>query len=238
MPFFRIDRELHFFAHVPKCAGASVEVYLRKRFGEIAFANSQFYNVPEAQRWTKSSPQHMDIEALGRLVPPGWITSSFAVVRHPVTRLRSAYDYQLTGEKTVPEGMDINAWFLDWVAQRDEMPFRYDNHPRPAADLVPPGATVFRLEDGLQGVVAHLDGLAGNSDGPRKLPHENKSRGGVSYAAGQAPLSDEALGVMEKVYATDFARFGYTCEDVTKGAKPRNDLPRQRMPWLNRLLGR
>ena len=64
MPFFRIDRELHYFAHVPKCAGASVEVYLRKRFGKIAFANSQFYNVPEAQRWTKSSPQHIDREAL------------------------------------------------------------------------------------------------------------------------------------------------------------------------------
>ena len=90
MPFFRIDRELHYFAHVPKCAGASVEVYLRKRFGKIAFANSQFYNVPEAQRWTKSSPQHINREALALLVPPGWIASSFGVVRHPVTRLRSA----------------------------------------------------------------------------------------------------------------------------------------------------
>ena len=238
MPFFQIDRELHYFAHVPKCAGASVEVYLRKRFGKIAFANSQFYNLPEAQRWTKSSPQHIDREALGRLVPPGWIASSFGIVRHPVTRLRSAYDYQLTGEKTVPEGMDINAWFLDWVAQRDRMPFRYDNHPRPAADLVPHGATVFRLEDGLEGVVAYLDGLAGNSDGPRKMPHENKSRGGVSYAAGQAPLSDEVLGVIAKVYAEDFKRFGYTCEDVVKGAKPGKALPRPRIPWFYRLVGR
>lgn len=238
MPIFRIDGELHYFAHVPKCAGASVEVYLRKRFGKVAFANSQFYNLPEPQRWTKSSPQHIDRKALALLVPPGWIASSFGIVRHPVTRLRSAYDYQLTGEKTVPEGMDINAWFLDWVAQRDRMPFRYDNHPRPAADLVPHGATVFRLEEGLEGVVAYLDGLAGNSDGPRKMPHENKSRGGVSYAAGQAPLSDEVLGVIAKVYAEDFKRFGYTCEDVVKGAKPGKALPRQRIPWLYRLVGR
>ncbi|KRS17491.1 sulfotransferase family 2 domain-containing protein [Roseovarius indicus] len=238
MPFFRIDRELHYFAHVPKCAGASVEVYLRKRFGKIAFANSQFYNVPEAQRWTKSSPQHIDREALALLVPPGWIASSFGVVRHPVTRLRSAFDYQLTGEKTVPEGMDINAWFLDWVAHRDEMPFRYDNHPRPAADLVPDGAKVFRLEDGVQGVVAHLDGLAGKSDGPREMPHENKSRGGASYAAGQAPLSDEVLDVIAKVYAEDFKRFGYTCEDVVKQKKPEKALPKQRKPLLKGLFRR
>lgn len=238
MPLFRIDRELHFFAHVPKCAGASVEVYLRKRFGKIAFANSQYYNVPPAHRWTKSSPQHVDREALGLLIPRDWIKSSFAVVRHPVTRLRSAFDYQLTGEKAVPEGTDINDWFLDWVAKRDEMPFRYDNHPRPAADLVPYGATVFRLEDGLDGVVTHLDGLAGNSDGPREMSHENKSRGGVSYAAGQAPLSTEVLDVIADVYAEDFRRFGYSCEDVMKQTKPDKPLPKQRKPLLKALFRR
>lgn len=238
MPLFRIDRELHYFAHVPKCAGASVEVYLQKRFGPIAFANSRFLGKPEAQRWTKSSPQHVDWEALTLLIPPAWIRSSFAVVRHPVTRLRSAFDYQLAGEKTVPEGTDINDWFLDWVNRRAELPFRYDNHPRPAAELVPQGATVFRLEEGIQPLVAHLDGLAGNTDGPREMPHENKSRGGVRYAAEQAPLKPEVLDVIARVYAQDFKRFGYDCEDVAKDKRPKAPLSKQRKPVLRGLFRR
>ena len=49
MPFFRIDRELHYFAHVPKCAGASVEVYLRKRFGK----EFPFLMVEEENEWVR-----------------------------------------------------------------------------------------------------------------------------------------------------------------------------------------
>jgi len=237
MPIFRINGGLHYFAHVPKCAGASVEAYIHARFGSVAFANSQFMSKPEAQRWTRSSPQHVDWESLGLLIPPGWFESSFAVVRHPLTRLRSAFDYQLTGERSVPEGTDINDWFLDWVEGRAKMPFRYDNHPRPAAELVPPDATVFRLEEGLQPLVAHLDRLAGNTNGPRKIAHRNQSRGGRHYAARQTPLSDETLGLIARVYARDFERFGYACKD-TIGDGPARPLPSPKKPLLKRLFRR
>ena len=70
------------------------------------------------------------------------------------------------------------------------------------------------------------------------MPHENKSRGGASYAAGQAPLSDEVLDVIAKVYEEDFKRFGYTCEDVVKQKKPEKALPRQRKPLLKGLFRR
>ncbi len=237
MPFFRIDDKLHFYAHVPKCAGASVEAYLRKRFGSLAFQNSSFYRVPEHARWTRSSPQHVDSKSLELLFPSDWISSVFAVVRHPVMRLRSAYDYQKTGEKSVPEGMDINAWFLTWCESRDARPFQFDNHPRPASELVPKTATCFRMEDGLADVVPHLDTLAGNSDGARKLPHENKSRGGAQYTDAQAPLSQESLARLAEIYAEDFKRFGYVCEDVLKAAPKLSAMPKTSKPFLQRLLG-
>lgn len=236
MPIYRILRDLHYFAHVPKCGGASVEVYLRERFGPIAFANSQYLNTPETLRWTRSSPQHVDWEALTLLLPTSWIKSSFAVVRHPVARLRSAFDYQLNGEKTVPEGTNLNDWFLDWVAQRDKLPFRYDNHLRPASDLVPRDATIFRLEDGLDPIVNHLDRLAGNSHGPRQMPHENKSRGGKHYTTAQSPLRNEILDVIEKVYAKDFKRFGYTCDDTLNSSARARHGPRTRKLSLARLM--
>lgn len=238
MPIFRIENQLHFFAHVPKCAGASVEAYLRARFGSLAFQNSSYYRLPEHARWTRSSPQHVDIRSLELLFPRDWISSSFSVVRHPVTRLRSAYDYQKTGEKSVPDGVDINAWILTWIETREAKPFQFDNHPRPASDLVPKDATVFRLEDGLDDVVPHIDRLAGNAAGARTLPHENKSRGGAGYAETQSPLNAEALDGIARVYAEDFKRFGYICEDVIKKPPTLGAKPTTQRPLLKRLLGR
>ncbi|WP_111733770.1 sulfotransferase family 2 domain-containing protein [Roseovarius amoyensis] len=237
MPLFRINGHLHYFAHVPKCAGTSVESYLKDRFGQLGFVDMQYMQKPEPQRWTRSSPQHADWQSVTRLVPPDWIRSSFGVVRHPVSRLRSDYEYQRLYERTVPEGMDINDWFRDWVDGREETPFRYDNHLRPASELIPEHATVFRLEDGLQPIVAYLDELAGNQDGPRDLAHQNKSQGGDNYAAGQTPLSDETLDLIARVYARDFERFGYACKD-TIGDGPARPLPSPKKPLLKRLFRR
>lgn len=236
MPFFRINSELHYFAHVPKCAGASVEVYLRKRFGEIAFENSSYFNLAEEKRWTRSSPQHVDVAALKLLIPPKWIASSFAVVRHPVARLRSAFDYQRVGEKTIAEDTDINAWLADWAATRDKHPFQFDNHARPAHDLVPKGATIFRLEDGIDGIVAHLDELEGRVRGPRAMGHENQSRGGASYLDSQTPLTDASMTLIKDIYKADFKRFGYIFEDVMKSPAPRRKT-RRLGKSLTQLLG-
>lgn len=220
MPLFRINHDLHYFAHVPKCAGASIEVYLGKRFGKLALLNGQYFNVAEHQRWTRSSPQHIDVASLNLLIPPKWIASSFAIVRHPMTRLRSAYDYQRLGEKSIPESMDINTWLEDWAKTREAHPFRFDNHVRPANDLVPKRATVFRLEDGIDGVVQHLDQLEGKERRPRAISHENKSRGGKNYLHEQSKFSDASLALIAEIYKADFKRFGYAIEDgLNAGSK-------------------
>ncbi len=236
MPLVRINTELHFFAHVPKCAGASVEAYLRNRFGEIAFQNSSFLKVPEAQRWTKSSPQHVDAKSLELLIPPSWIASSFSVVRHPVSRLRSAFDYQRTGEKTLDEKADINAWIEAWANTRDAKPFQFDNHPRPAHELIPKGAKIFRMEDGLDGLVDHLDTLEGTSRGARAIGHENQSRSGSAYLGEQSALTSETLRLIGQIYKKDFAQFGYVCEDVSRTTKTAQTKPPARKS-LKQILG-
>lgn len=44
-------------------------------------------------------------------------------------------------------------------ARRHAAPYDLDNHPRLANGLVPHDATVFRLDDGMEPVVAWLDGI-------------------------------------------------------------------------------
>lgn len=224
MPFFRIDDRLHYYAHVPKCAGTSVEAYLEDRFGPLAFVNRRYLNDPEARRWTKSSPQHVPLDALYKLVPDVWIASSFAVVRHPLSRLCSTFGFQAGVEGTVPADWTINEFFADWLTRENDAPFLYDGHLLPQTALVPADAAAFRIEDGLDAVIGHLDGLAGNRGGPRAMPVVNvKQLGGETEKARLVP-SPGILSEVETYYAEDFARFGYTMDTLlplrTPNAKP------------------
>lgn len=218
MPVFRIGDKLHYYAHVPKCGGSSVESYLRQRFGALAFLDTRYLELPEAQRWTKSSPQHLPYAAFAKLIPTEWIASSFGVVRHPVKRLVSAFQYQVEVEGTVAALWSIDEWFDDWVSRAEDEPFLYDNHLCPQSLIVPAGAAVFRLEDGLAPVVAHLDTLAGDTKGPRAIPKENVRKKNMAPDAERLTPSAETLARIAAFYAEDFARFGYGAEPPAKAA--------------------
>lgn len=219
MPVFRIGNALHYFAHVPKCGGSSVEAYLRRRFGSLAFLDTRHLDLPEAARWTRSSPQHVPAAAFHRLIPPDWIASSFAVVRDPVKRLVSAFQYQVEVEGTVAPLWSIDEWFDDWLGRAEAEPFLYDNHLRPQSQIVPEGATVFRLEDGLDALVAHLDRLAGDANGPRRIPKENVRRKAMAPDAERLIPSAATLARVASFYAEDYRRFGYAAE-TGAGAAP------------------
>lgn len=218
MPIFRIGDKLHYYAHVPKCAGSSVESYLVRRFGPLAFFNTRFLADPEESRWTKSSPQHLPIDAFHKLIPADWIASSFAVVRHPLKRLVSAFQFQVEVEKTVAPLWTIDEWFDDWLNRKDAEPFRYDNHIRPMSDLVPEGAVWFQMEQGLAPVVAHLDRLAGNTEGERSIAPENVRKKKMPGDARRLTPSPETRARIAEYYAEDFRRFGYDIDSVPTSA--------------------
>lgn len=223
MPFFRIAPDgsvpagggrLVYYAHVPKCGGSAVATYIAERFGPPAFHDNRHLSVPEPQRWSRTSPQHIDAGTLERLIPLDYFDAIFAVVRHPVARIVSTYHFQREVEGTIPEGMG----FSDWLALLDPnpagTPFAYDNHIRPMDDIVPQGAAVFHLEHGLDALVPWFDHVAGRADGPRAILPEN-TRGAYVKGAGSAPASPPAtptpadLARIATLYAADFARFGY-----------------------------
>lgn len=225
MPIFKASNKVIYFAHVPKCGGSSVEEYLKVRFGSLAFIDQDYYSLPSSQRWTNSSAQHISIDALERLFPSGFFDASFAVVRHPVDRLVSAYHHLRDNLKTLDQSDVFSNWLADFEQALKNNPLIYDGHVRPMAVMVPTNAMVFRLEDGLDQVVSYLDELVGaraetirmkrllvrNTSIPKVVPSEND------------------IATIERIYARDFERFGYDREALSSMGR---ESPRLRQPQI------
>lgn len=202
MPVLRISDKLVYYAHVPKCAGTSVEAYLEARFGQLAFLDRRQFSWPKKTLWSVTSPQHIDVTSLERLFPSGFFDNSFAVVRHPVSRISSAFAYNrdTIGRIFKPISFDMWLWRLEYKLKIDHHFF--DNHFLPQADLIPEGTAVFRLEDSLEKLVAYIDALSGDTRDDLKLGHENKSVSGISATRSQ-------IRRIERIYAKDYEALGY-----------------------------
>lgn len=219
MPLMRAGSQLLYYAHVPKCAGSAVEHYLKDRFGKLAFIDTGY--LKQATPWTRTSPQHIDRFAFARLFPDGFIDATFAIVRHPTTRLISAWHFQSEVEKSLPEGMIFSDWLKTLRTSWEQDPFAFDNHTRPMDDIVPGNAYVFHLEHGLDGMIPWLDRLTGNEAGPRAIAEVNK-RGQNAKASGQKVTPSAAdLKLIQDIYRADFERFGYKID----GSAPQFDRP-------------
>ena len=212
MPMFRAGSKVMYFAHVPKCAGSSMVSYLQERFGALAFHDDSFSWVPELERWSRTSPQHINVAALNRMFPEEFFDFSFAVVRHPVSRLVSAYHFQLEVEERITRGTSFGDWLKSLKSQQTNNPYMLDNHTRPMDEIVPENAKVFYLEDGFDNFISWLDQITGNTDGPRVMASVNeRGANGISKSQKIVPTQQE-INLISKIYARDFVRFGYTPE--------------------------
>lgn len=209
MPIIRAGSQLLYYAHVPKCGGSSIESYLAQRFGEIAFVDTRHTSQAPHKRWSRTSPQHIDLATLNRLFPESFFDHAFTVVRHPVGRLISAYHFQLEIEQSTPANVSFSFWLEGLASGLEEDPFLYDNHTRPMAELVPEGAQVFHLEHGIDAMVPWLDEALGNSDGPRAIGRVNERKSRKSQKVEPSPTD---LDLIAELYAADFDRFGYALD--------------------------
>lgn len=221
MPFFRASEKLIYFAHVPKCAGTAVERYLRERFGAVGFVDEHFFSLPNSLQWSRSSAQHVPVNILDRLFPAEFFDASFAVVRHPVDRLVSEFHYLRDHLLRI----DPSESFSSWISQIDGAvranPWIYDNHLRPMTEMVPVGATVFRLEDGLERIIPYLDALVGYSD--QSLRFDRVLTRDESIPKVIATAAD--IAVIERLYQEDFEFFGYALQTVSSVERTLASLP-------------
>lgn len=208
MPIFKVAGQICYFAHVPKCAGTSVEDYLVERFGPLAFLNRKF-NSKKESNWNKSSPQHILAGDLGTLFPKGFFDHTFAVVRHPISRVISAFHYHRDRERKISADVE----FEDWVDRLAEFKpsdhRRLDNHFQPQSQFLPKKCRVFKMEDGLDKVEAWLDEIAGAAD---DISIPNNFAGHYK----KPELDDATLAKIERLYQNDFDAFGYERQSSVK----------------------
>lgn len=212
MPILRCDGKLIHFAHVPKCAGTAIEHYLAAHCGPLAFLDPAFNALPQAARWSATSPQHADAATFARLFPPGFFDAAFAVVRHPVERLVSVYLFQRDIEGRIPRSLGLVAWLMRVAARGEAAHAKHDGHTRPMTDFVPEGAAVFRLEEGLGPLVEWLRGQLPGRDLPMDIPQRNVLERRLRHLgriARPVRITARARDLIHDLYAQDFERFGY-----------------------------
>ena len=246
MPFFRAGPQIIYYAHVPKCGGSAVADYVGNRFGGLAFSDSRFYMINEQERWSKTSPQHINLSALDRLFPENFFDRSFAIVRHPVERVVSAYHFQLEVENKIKAGTS----FGEWLETLTDLPtYAYDNHLRPMDEIVPPEAEIFYLEHGLDALIPWFDRVTGEKSGPRVLAYVNKRGDHRKVTTARVQPSQAEIRLITELYHIDFDRFGYdpdhpdplaaapaiSAEDIADHEKALSEAPRPKKRLMDNL---
>ena len=203
MPIFRSGDKLIYFCHVPKCGGTSINRYLAARYGRVAFFDGTYHSNPDP--WCRTSPQHIAADDHLALFPAGFFDAAFTVVRNPVTRILSEFYYLRDRLKMVSGGRDFSEWLREILAVYYKGRFTLDNHLRPMCEMVPPGARVFKLENGLEQIVAYLDQLTSPVEGFRTIErHQQKDPTSETVR-----LAADDVALIETFYARDYDRFNY-----------------------------
>lgn len=198
MPLVYTNGRRIFFAHVPKTGGSSVEDYLLRRFSDISLFRAEKRPL---QRGVLPPPQHLTAEDLANLLPKQ-LDYSFATVRDPLKRIVSEYKYQ-AGATRVSKISFAN-WLRVVLFTTALDPRSYDNHIRPQSDLVPDGAEIFRLENGLESIIPRLDEVTGSTAPDVAMGHLLKRDKQKPFN-----ISRQDAALIADFYAADFRRFGY-----------------------------
>ncbi len=208
MPLFLNDGAMHYFAHIPKAGGSSVERFIAETLGTPFLINDRYWSRRAVERWTRTSPQHILWSDLVTMVPEALIASAFAVTRHPVARAASAFNYRVARAE-IPVGQSFEAWFERGARAYARNGFIYDNHLVPQHRFVPEDAATWRLEDGLGhalAAIARRFGAAPPADGVLENP---TPKGPSPLVARTEPMARRTKDELAEFYRDDFHRFDY-----------------------------
>jgi hypothetical protein len=211
LPVFRRDGQNILFIHVPKTGGTSVERMFEAGGFEMLYRDGRT-GAGSVNSLRTVSPQHMHASLLERTFRLDQFDRIFMLTREPVARFRSEYGMR-NSKGLVRDAEAVDAWADKAFKRYRKDPSCFDNHLRPQSEFYVPGAEVYRLEDGLENVMADLDSKVGGG-----LPSETLRALDRQKTAGVATHEIEVSEQLQRrllvTYHDDFARFGYALPKV------------------------
>jgi hypothetical protein len=206
MPVFRRDGRSFLFVHVPKAGGSALERVFATSGWKTHYRDPKEAG-PSVNKLRRCSPQHMHRTMLETLFRMERFDGVFMTVREPFARFRSEYAMRNQSAVTAdPEHVD--EWAERAFLRYAENPFVFDNHLRPQSEFYVPGCRVYRLEDGLEGVVRDLNArwdLGLVEEVPRVMDRQVAS----GSASSEVRVSATLEARLRACYSEDLSRFGY-----------------------------
>lgn len=188
------DKHKFIFIHIPKTAGKSLTKVLGSG-GACHLSWRHYYTLLEE-----------DINNY----------YVFTVIREPLDRLISSYTYMRNGGNQSAEDLRIKEIWIDPYSHFDDFVKNALTDPsifntrkfRPQTTFlenkrgsIEERINIFKFED----LEAAYHEIANNLDIKEPLPHTNSSN-----RASSITISDEAINIINNLYAKDFKNFGYT----------------------------
>ncbi|MGN6636867.1 MAG: sulfotransferase family 2 domain-containing protein, partial [Oryzihumus sp.] len=162
---------------------------------------------PELSPLYRCRPQHVHASMLRHTLRLGRFDSVFSVTREPLARFRSEYAMR-KNDPAAGSAERVEQW-ARWCLERyAKNTYILDNHIRPQYDFLLPGATTYRLEDGMESIVADLErrfdlGLAG------EVPQHLSSRRAGRLSSSDVEINSDTEKLLRDFYADDFEHLGY-----------------------------
>lgn len=194
------------FVHVPKTGGTSVERFFVQNGWTLGWRDG-VAGPGTPNSYLKCSPQHIEARRLDEFFRLERFDVIFSTVREPIARFRSEYCMRNAAALRT-DRESVEAWSESALAAYESDPFVFDNHLRPQHEFVVPGASVYRLEAGLEGMVEDLNtrfdlGLTGEV--PRASDREIEN----GVASRDVVVSERLERRLRDFYARDFVDFEY-----------------------------
>ena len=211
MPIIRFRDNLIHYAHIPKCGGHSLEIYLQGiNEVELGFFDWSYIDIPPKVPWNISSPQHIDGYSLLRLFPKEFFTTYFTIVRDPLERIKSAFLWQKYFLRKIELNLSIDDFIMNNLAINFNKLGWLDNHFYPQVLFLYPGVKykLFKLENnGLFKAKEYIDELIFGKISIHSLPHYNATK---SYGNDHDRLLNPiSLRLIRKIYSNDFRLLQY-----------------------------
>ena len=207
VPIFEKQGQRIAFIHIPKVAGTSIEELFKNNGWEMEF-HARHYDP------YTPSPQHLTYESLKEFVPDLDSLESFAVVRDPMARIRSEWQYQFAILKSTM--LDFSDFIRHVECSLSVSKSYWDNHWRPQSDFLSDNMSrVFSLETMSSELPEFLEQkgiIRGGS-----IPHNNQSKRKKSRFKKFYDVSQETADRIKRIYRSDynsFSRFGYTTDGI------------------------